>query len=217
MSISVLLVDDHAMFREGLKLLLEIKTDLQVVGQAADGREAVRMVKTLNPEMVLMDIFMPELNGIDATEQIKEFNQRIKVIILSMYATTEHVYQSFKAGADGYLLKELAGAEVIKAIRTVHAGKRYLCDNISSLMIDDYIKSREKSDEDNPLRLLSQREREVLQMLAEGKPSTKIAETLHLAPSTVETYRYRLMQKLGISDLPGLIKFALQRGIIYLK
>jgi len=217
MSISVLLVDDHAMFREGLKLLLEIQPDIKVVGQAADGREAVRMVKTLHPQTILMDIFMPELNGIDAAALIKEFDQHIKIIILSMYATTEHVYQSFKAGADGYLLKDEAGTEVIKAIRTVQTGKRYLCGNISSLMVDDYMKSREKSDEDNPLRLLSQREREVLQLLAEGKSTSRIAETLHLAPSTVETYRYRLTQKLAIPDLPGLIKFAIQHGLINLK
>jgi DNA-binding NarL/FixJ family response regulator len=217
MSISVLLVDDHAMFRDGLKLLLELQQDIRIIGQAADGREAVRMAKNLNPQIILMDIFMPELNGIDAAEQIREFNPKVKIIILSMYATAEHVYQAFKAGADGYLLKELAGAEVIKAILAVNAGKRYLCENISSIMIEDYIKDREKTKSDNPLHLLSQREREVLQMLAEGKPAGKIADTLHLAPSTVETYRYRLMKKLGISDLPGLIKFALQNGVIYLK
>jgi len=214
MSISVLLVDDHAMFREGLKLLLELQPDIAVIGQAADGREAVRLVRTLHPQTVLMDIIMPELNGIDATTQIKEFDRQIKVIVLSMYATTEHVYQSFKAGADGYMLKELAGAEVIRAIRTVQAGQRYLCDSISGLMVADYIKNREKSDDYNPLQLLSQREREVLQLLAEGKTIQKVAEVLHLAHSTVETYRYRLMQKLDIADLHGLVKFALHHGLI---
>lgn len=217
MTISVLLADDHVMFREGLKLLLEVQSDIQIVGQAANGREAVRMAKTLNPQTILMDIFMPELNGIDATEQIKEFNKNIKIIILSMYATTEHVYQSFKAGADGYLLKELAGLDVIKAIRTVHEGRRYLCDSISSIMVEDYIKNRGKSDMENPVRLLSTRERQVLQMLAEGNPPNKIAEILCLAPSSVETYRYRLMQKLNISDIPGLVKFALLHGLIHLK
>jgi len=216
-SISVLLVDDHTMFREGLKLLLEIQTDIQVVGQAADGREAVRMAKILHPQTILMDIFMPQLNGIDATALIKEFDPNIKVIILSMYATTEHVYRSFKAGADGYLLKDEAGTEVIKAIRTVQTDKRYICDNISSLMVDDYMNSREKSNDDGPIRLLSQREREVLQLVAEGTPTAKISETLNLAPSTVETYRYRVMQKLGIADLPTLVKFAIQHGLITLK
>ncbi|MFZ4440059.1 MAG: response regulator, partial [Syntrophales bacterium] len=214
MSISVLLVDDHTMFREGMKLLLEIEADIQVVGQAADGREAVRMAKILHPQTILMDIFMPQLNGIDATALIKEFDPNIKVIILSMYATTEHVYRSLKAGADGYLLKDEAATEVIKAIRTVQTDKRYICDNISSRMVDDYMSNREKSADDGPISLLSQREREVLQLVAEGTPTAKISETLNLAHSTVETYRYRVMQKLGIADLPTLVKFAIQHGLI---
>ena len=214
MSISVILADDHQMFREGLRMLLELQPDIMVVGQAADGREAVRMAKAIKPHTVLMDIFMPELNGIEATAQIKEFNQDIKVIILSMYATPEHVYQSFKAGADGYLLKDGAGSEVAKAIRAVHVGKRYLCGNMSTFIIQDYVKSRDKSDENNPLRLLSMREREVLQLVVEGKHSKKISEILNLAPTTVETYRYRLMQKLGLSDLTDLVRFAIKHGII---
>lgn len=217
MIISVLLADDHIMFREGLKMLLEVHPDINVVGQAANGREAIRMAKALNPQIILMDIFMPELNGIDAIELIKQFNKHIKIIILSMYATTEHVYQSFKAGADGYLLKELAGSDVINAIRIVNRGKHYLCDNISSIMLEDYIKNRGKSNVEDPVSLLSKRERQVLQMLAEGNPPNKIAEVLCLAPCSVQTYRYRLMQKLSISDIPGLVKFALLHGLIHLK
>lgn len=213
MKITVLLVDDHAMFREGLKLLLEAQADIQIVGQAADGTEAVELVKMLRPHVVLMDITMPGLDGIGAAERVKTTFPRTKVVILSMHATAEHIYRAFKAGADGYLLKDAAGTEVVRAIRTVHGGKRYLCDSISAVIIDHYIQDRERTADDSPLRLLSPRELEVLKMVAEGVDAVKIAQTLHLSRSTVETYRHRAMQKLNLSDMAGLIKFAIQHGL----
>jgi DNA-binding NarL/FixJ family response regulator len=156
---------------------------------------------------------MPGLNGIEATRQIIEARSTAKIIILSMYSTTQHIFQALKAGAKGYILKESAGDDIIKAVRAVHSGKTFLCDEITEMVVGDYIEKREGTISDDPLSRLSTREREVLQLLVEGKSNTKIAELLFLSQKTVETYRSHLMQKLGISDLPGLVKFAIQQGI----
>lgn len=213
MKITVLLADDHAIFREGLKLLLEEEADIQIVGQAADGSEVVELARKLRPCVVLMDIAMPGLDGIGATERIKSIYPDTKVVILSMLATAEHIYRAFKAGAVGYVLKEAAGTEVLCAIRTVQTGKSYLCRSISAVMIRHYIRDREDTANDSPLHLLSPREIEVLKMVSEGVNSAKIAEILHLSRSTVETYRYRAMQKLNLSDMTGLVKFAIKHGL----
>jgi DNA-binding NarL/FixJ family response regulator len=213
MSIMVFLVDDHRMVREGFRLLLETQSDIKVVGEVGNGREAVRQAIKLAPDIILMDIAMPELNGIEATKQIIEARSTAKIIILSMYSTTQHIFQALKAGAKGYILKESAGDDIIKAVRAVHSGKTFLCDEITEMVVGDYIEKREGAVSDDPLSRLSTREREVLQLLVEGKSNTKIAELLFLSQKTVETYRSHLMQKLGISDLPGLVKFAIQHGI----
>ncbi len=213
MNITVLLADDHRMVREGFRLLLETQPDIKVIGEAGNGREAVRQAAKLAPDIILMDIAMPELNGIEATKQIIEAHSSAKIIILSMYSTTQHIFRALKAGAKGYILKESAGDDIIKAVRTVHSGKTFLCDEITGVVVGDYIEKREKGESDDPLARLSTREREVLQLLVEGKSNTKIAELLFLSQKTVETYRSHLMQKLGINDLPGLVKFAIQHGI----
>jgi DNA-binding NarL/FixJ family response regulator len=213
MSISVFIADDHAVVRDGLRLLLESQTDMRVVGDAADGRQTVNQVQQLCPDVVVMDIAMPELNGIEATRQIKDTTPATQVVILSMYATTEHIFQAMQAGALGYLLKESAAVEVVKAIRTVCSGKRYFCKKIDDDMIDAYIRYRKISMHKSPLDSLSPREREVLQLVVEGKSSAEIASILYLSPKTVETYRSRLMQKLSINDVPGLVKFAIQHGL----
>jgi DNA-binding NarL/FixJ family response regulator len=213
MSITVLLADDHRMVREGFRLLLETQSDIKVVGEAGNGREAVRQAIKLAPDVILMDIAMPELNGIEATKQIIEAHPMAKVIILSMYSTTQHIFRALKAGAKGYILKESAGDDVIKAVRIVHGGKMFLCDEITGVVVGDYIEKREAGTTEDPLSRLSTREREVLQLLVEGKSNTKIAELLFLSHKTIETYRSHLMQKLGISDLPGLVKFAIQHGV----
>ncbi|OPY68622.1 MAG: Oxygen regulatory protein NreC [Syntrophorhabdaceae bacterium PtaU1.Bin034] len=213
MSVTVFLADDHRMVREGFRLLLQTQPDIEVVGESGDGRDAVRQVMKLLPDIVLMDIAMPELNGIEATRQICQACRSTKVIVLSMYSTTQHIYRAFKAGARGYILKESAGDDIIKAIRTVRGGKIYLCDEISEVLVGDYIREGGRSDTEGPLSRLSSREREILQLLVEGKSNAKIAETLFLSPKTVETYRSHLMQKLGISDMPSLVKFAIQNGI----
>jgi RNA polymerase sigma factor (sigma-70 family) len=213
MSITVFLADDHAVVRDGLRVLLDAQDDIQVIGDACNGRDAVQQVQKLLPLVVIMDIAMPELNGIEATRQILESRSTIRVIVLSMHSTTEHVFQALQAGARGYLLKESAGVEVIEAVRTVHGGRRYLSQKISDQVIDDYIHQRESSAAQSPLASLSPREREVLQLVVEGKTSAQIAEILFLSPKTVETYRSRLMQKLAVDDLPSLIKFAIQHGL----
>lgn len=213
MSITVFVADDHAVVRDGLRFLLEAQTDIKVIGDAANGRDAVHQVARLCPDVVIVDIAMPDLNGIEATRQICQVCPSAQIIILSMHSTTEHIFQALQAGARGYLLKESAGIEVVNAVRQVHAGHRYLSQKISEKVIDDYVCQRKAAEAEGPLARLSPREREILQLVVEGKSSAEIAGILSLSPKTVETYRSRLMQKLGISDLPGLVKFAIQHGL----
>jgi RNA polymerase sigma factor (sigma-70 family) len=214
MSITVFLADDHAVVRDGLRALLAAQRDLEVIGDAANGREAVQQVAQLCPDVVIMDIAMPELNGIEATGQIRKRCPSAQVIILSMHASVEHIYRALQAGARGYLLKESAGAEVGDAVRVVYAGRRYLSQKISDELIDDYLLQRQDKELASPLTLLSPREREILQLVVEGKSSAQIAKILSLSPNTVDTYRSRMMQKLNINDLPGLVKFAIQHQLI---
>lgn len=210
MTISVLIADDHSVVRDGLRLLLESQADLRVVGEVADGREAVDAALRLKPDVIVMDLAMPQLNGIDAATQILERLDSPRIIMLSMHSTVEHVFRALQAGAMGYLRKESAGSEVVDAVRTVYAGRRYLSQKITESVVDDYIRKRAV---ESPLDSLSQREREILQLLVEGRSGIDIARQLHVSPKTVDTYRSRMMQKLGIGDLPGLVKFALQHGL----
>jgi RNA polymerase sigma factor (sigma-70 family) len=212
-SITVFLADDHAVVRDGLRVLLEAQPDIKVIGDAANGREAVRQVTQLHPDVAIIDIAMPELNGIETTREISEVCPSTQIIILSMHSTTEHVFQALQAGARGYLLKESAGIEVVHAVRAVHAGHRYQSQKISDRLIDDYVRQRQAAEARSPLASLSPREREVLQLVVEGKSSAEIADILSLSVKTVETYRTRLMHKLGISDLPSLVKYAIQHGL----
>ena len=213
MSITVFLADDHAVVRDGLRVLLEAQSDISVIGDAANGRAAVHLVAQLCPDVVIMDIAMPDLNGIEAARKISEVCPSTQVIILSMHSTTEHIFRALQAGARGYLLKESAGIEVVNAVRAVHAGHRYLSQKISDWLIDDYVRQRQAVEAKSPLARLSPREREVVQLVVEGKSNAEIAGILSLSLKTVETYRSRLMRKLGISDLPGLVKFAIQHGL----
>ena len=215
--ITILLADDHAVVRDGLRFLLEAQPDLEVIADGGNGREAVRQAAQQCPDVAILDIAMPELNGIEALRQINTICPDTQVIILSMHATTQHILQALQAGARGYLLKESAGSEVVEAVHAVHAGRRHLSQKISDKVIDDFARLREPDEVQQPLARLSHREREVLQLVVEGKSSGEIAEILSLSISTVDTYRSRLMHKLGIGDLPGLVKFAIQQGLITLE
>ncbi len=210
--VRILIADDHGVVAEGLKHVVEAQADMQVVALAVDGREAVRQARELQPDVVLMDLSMPELNGADATRAILERDPKCRVIVLSMYSEREYVRRALKAGAAGYVVKRSAAKEVVDAIRAVHAGQRYLSPRVADVVLDDYA----GEDRGDPLARLSAREREVLQLLAEGRTGAQIAERLSLSQKTVETYRARLVEKLGIRDVAGLVRFAIQRGIVSL-
>lgn len=213
MTTTIFLADDHAVLRDGLKLLLEMQPDLKVIGEAGNGRDAIKQVNELRPDVVILDILMPELNGIEATRQILHNTPDTQVIILSVNTDSEHVFRALQAGAKGYLIKASAGSEVVEAIRTVRSGLRYLSQVISDNLVDAYIHQRESDEAGNALSLLNTREIEVLQLVVEGKTSHDIAAVLDLSPDTIATYRKRIMNKLDIHDIPGLVKFAIAHGL----
>jgi len=213
MSINILLADDHAVLRDGLRLLLEAQHDIRVIADVANGRDAVSKATQLSPDIVIMDIAMPGLNGIEATLQIREVCPSTQVIILSIYSTNEHIFRALQVGACGYLLKESAGAEVVTAVHAVKAGQRYLSQKISDKVIDEYMLQRSVVEDESPMARLSPREREILQLVVEGKSSAEIAEVLYLSSKTIETYRSRLMKKLDVNDIPSLVKFSIQHGL----
>lgn len=216
MSTGVLIADDHGVLRQGLRLLLESQPNIHVVGEAEDGLGAVRQVAKLRPDVAVVDIAMTGLNGIEAARTICAEYPSTQVIILSMHKTREHIFRALQAGARGYVVKDSAGDELVAAIEAVQSGHRYLSEAVSDELIADYLAQRKTSEAENQLDMLSAREREVLQHVVEGKSSVQIAELIGLSPKTVESYRSRLMQKLGINDLPRLVKFAIQKGIITL-
>ena len=213
MPINVFLADDHTIVRDGLRAILQGQNDVAVVGEAGDGLETVRLVRETNPDVAVVDITMPGLDGIEAAAQILRSCPQTRVVILSMHATLEHIHLALEAGAQGYLLKEAAGQELVEAVRAVHSGQRYLSRKIANTVVDDYVRRREAEPEDGPLSVLSDRERQVLKLVVEGKASKEIAHILSLSTSTVETYRSRTMQKLGLRDLPSLVRFALEHGL----
>lgn len=209
----VLLVDDHALLREGLAELLRHYPDVEVVGQAGDGREAIRLARSLRPDIAVLDIMMPDLNGIDATAELARQAPEVKVLIVSMHDGAQHVFQALAAGASGYMLKQSASAQIVEALRTIQAGRRFLNPEVSSVVAEQLQRPRQAS----PLDSLSSRERQILQLVAEGRSSAMIGEALHLSPKTIDTYRSRLMEKLGIGDVAGLVKFAVLHGLTPLK
>ena len=209
MTIRVLLVDDHAVVRAGLKSLLQRAADIDVIGEADNGRDAVRRSEELKPDVVVMDLTMPGLNGIDATRLLREKYPAIQVVMLSMHSNSEYVFRALDAGVTAFVLKVSAGEDVEAAVRAAHAGRRYLSRGIAAIESAEQSRAGRAS----PLESLSTREREVLQLVVEGRSSTEIAATLHLSPKTVETYRVRLMAKLGVRDVPGLVRFAIEHGL----
>ncbi len=208
----VLLVEDHIVVRQGIKALLSEDPDLEIVGEADNGREALNLVSDLQPDVVLMDISMPGLNGIEATRQICQTYPDVKIVILSMHANEEYVFQVLQAGACGYVLKQSDSSEVLTAIRAAISGGSFLSPPISRTVIQDYVHRAEARGQGDDLDLLTSREREVLQLLAEGLPNRKIAEQLSISIKTVETHRSNMMNKLGVSNKTELIKYALRKG-----
>lgn len=205
----ILLADDHAVVRRGFRMLLSAQPDIQVVGEASNGREAVEMAVALQPEVVVMDVTMPELNGIEATRRIARDCPRVRVLALSMHKDAVYVREILRAGARGYLLKDSGERELLAAIRGVSQGQGYLSPEVSEAVLDDYRKHVT-----NPIDLLSSREREVLQMIAESKTNKEIATALSLSVYTVEAHRGRIMEKLNLHSIGELVRFAMRNGLI---
>src|SRR5579863_3024439 len=205
----ILVADDHTLMRAGLVSLIARMPEMEVVAEAEDGRQALRLVRELKPDIVLMDIAMPGLNGLEAAERIHGLEPQIKIIILSMHASEDYVAQALKAGASGYLLKDAATTELEMALKSVSMGQFYLSPAISRQVVDNYLRGGPTG-----LDVLTPRQREILQLIAEGKGTRDIAETLHLSVKTVETHRAQLMDRLDIHDVAGLIRYALRKGLV---
>nr|HID13528.1 response regulator transcription factor [Anaerolineae bacterium] len=213
MAVRVLLADDHALVRQGLRALLESKPGFTVVGEADDGREAVRLVEKLRPDVVVMDIGMPSLNGLEATAQIIGRGFETKVVILSMYTDEIYVHQALRAGASAYVLKRAVYNELQLAIEAAHRGEKYLSPGISEAVVETYLRAAPVGDRQRAYELLTPRQREVLQLIAEGRSRREIAEILCISPKTVARHRENLMTRLGFQDEVELVKFALRVGL----
>lgn len=212
--VRVLLADDHQLIRSGIRLMLEREPDMGVVGEASDGREAVALAKSLRPDVVIMDIGMPNLNGIEAAGQMAKENPELAIMILSMHPDETYVLRALKAGARGYLLKDSAEADLIKAVHVVAGGKSFFSPAVSKVLLDDYVRKLKRSGTDDAYDLLTPREREILQLIAEGKSNKDIANLFNISVYTVESHRSNLMEKLNLRGLPELILYAVRKGII---
>jgi len=212
--IRIALADDHAVMRTGLRLVLERQADFTVVGEASDGREAVALVQREAPEVLVMDIGMPNLNGIEAARQVAAAAPQVAVVILSMHSDEAYVLRALKAGARGYLLKESAESDLIAAIRAVHAGKAFFSPAVSRMLVEDYVRQLQDREIEDSYELLTTREREILQLVAEGKSNKEVAAVLNLSLYTIETHRGNLMEKLGLHTVPELILYAVRKGVI---
>ena len=213
--IKVVVADDHTILRQGIKALLNNQEEIEVVGGAKDGWEAIKAIEELLPVVFLMDIARPGLNGLEATRRIKKKFPKTKVVVLTMHTNEEYIFQILNAGADGYLVKETAFQDLISAINSVHRGEAFMSPSISKKVMTDYIQ-RAQGEERVGFDTLTTREREILQLVAEGNSNKKIAEVLFISPKTVETHRAHIMDKLNIHDRAGLIKYAIRKGMINL-
>ena len=212
--IRVLLADDHTLMRRGLRLIVEQQPDLVVVGEAEDGRQAVALSASVKPDVAVLDIGMPNLNGIEAAKQLTDGDSGAAVVILSMHADETYILRALKAGARGYLLKDSAESDVVRAIRSVAEGKSFFSPAVSKVMLEDYVKKLQRTGSEDSYDLLTPREREVLQLVAEGKSNKEVANLLHLSVYTVETHRANIMEKLKLKSVPELILYAVRKGII---
>jgi two-component system, NarL family, response regulator NreC len=213
-SIRILLADDHTVVRDGLRALLEREADMTVVAEAADGRESVRLAEEQSPDVVVMDLAMPNMNGIEATRRIVAANPRAAVVILSMHQDESYVLGSLNAGARGYLLKDSLRREVVDAIRAVHQGRSFVTRKVSRILQEDYVSRLQSRGLEDSYDLLTGREREVLQLIAEGRTNKEVANLLNISPTTVETHRTHILRKLDLHSVPELILYAVRKGII---
>lgn len=209
--ISVLLVDDHAILRAGLRSLLQTYSDVEVVGEAGDGEEAISQVRQLRPDVVVMDVGMPGMNGLVATRYILEENPDTKVLILTQYGNKEYVLPLLEVGAAGYVLKQAADTDLIKAIRAVYQGDSFLYPPVARMVMEAYISNRETVDS---YEILTPREREVLVLVAQGSSNREIGEVLHISPKTVDVHRTRLMKKLDLHHVADVTRYAIRRGLV---
>lgn len=214
MEIRIILVDDHAILREGIERLLQCEADLRVVGSFAGGQPAVEFAGREHVDVAIVDVAIPEINGVEVVHRLQDASPHTQILMLSMHASLEYVYGALRAGAQGYIVKGEAGSVLVDAVRTVHEGQRYLSKTIDRDSLDRYFQKRRGND---PLEWLSAREREVLQLTVEGWTSAEAAERLGISPKSVETYRGRVLAKLDIADLPTLVKFAIRHGITTLE
>ena len=212
--IRILLADDHTLIRGGLRLIIEQHADLSVVGEAEDGRQAVALVASLKPDVAVLDIGMPNLNGIEAAKQITEGDSGTAVIVLSMHRDETYILRALKAGVRGYLLKDSAESDLVRAIRAVAERKSFFSPAVSKVLLDDYVRKLKRSGTEDAYDLLTPREREILQLIAEGKSNKDVANLLNLSVYTVESHRSNLMEKLNLKGVPELILYAVRKGII---
>jgi DNA-binding NarL/FixJ family response regulator len=207
--IRILLADDHAVVRQGFKMILAEQPDMEIIGEAGNGREALALAESLKPDIVVMDVAMPELNGIEATRRMRESVPQARVVALSMHKDSVYVREILRAGARGYLLKDSVAADLVSAVRSVARGEGYISPQVSNAVLDDY-----RRHVTNPVDTLTSREREVLQMLAEGKTNKEIAVILNLSVYTVDAHRGRIMEKLNLHSINELVRFAVRNGLI---
>lgn len=210
----IVIADDHTIMRNGLRLMLERQSDFTVVGEASDGREAIALTDNLAPDVVILDIAMPSLNGIEAASRITSTHSRTAILILSMHSDESYVLRALKAGARGYLLKDSAESDLVSAVRALCSGKAFFSPAVSRVLADDYVRQIRQRGLEDPYESLTARERELLQLVAELKTTKEIANLLHLSPHTVDTHRSNLMAKLNLHSIPELILYAVRKGII---
>jgi two-component system response regulator NreC len=212
--IRILVVDDHTILRVGLRMMLNAQPDIEVIGEASDGNQAVSEAMRLVPDVILMDIAMPDCNGIEATRQVKRLQPETRILVLTMHENEEYLFQVLRAGASGYILKEAADTELITAIRTVSSGRFYLSPSAQSIMVGDYLQRVRSGEERDSYSALTEREREILKLVAEGYTNNQIAERLTISPKTVDTHRTHIMDKLNLHSRAELVKYAMRRGLL---
>jgi RNA polymerase sigma factor (sigma-70 family) len=209
-----MLADDHGIVRKGLRFLLERQSEMEVVGEAGNGREAVKMAEQLRPDVIIMDIAMPQLNGIEATAQIVKRNPEVGIVILSMYSDEGYLMRTLTAGAKGYLLKDSADADLVRAVQAVATKRPFFSPGIAKTLLEDYLRQLQQKGLEDSYDLLTEREKEILQLLAEGKTNKEVAALLNLSPYTVETHRTNIMQKLDLHNTAALVLYAVRKKII---